>query len=418
MKIGDIANASASQYGKPLEGVRVLAAEQMQALPYATQLLGRLGADVVKVEHPVNGESGRGAMPAMTDPDGRRVGATFLRNNFSKRSVGLDLKSERGRELFKELAGKFDIVGENFTPGTMDRLGLGYSALSELHPSLIYVSVSGFGNTDDTPYKDWPAYACVAEAMSGLYEYSRQPGQPPQINPSGALGDIASALYATIGVLAALRHRDRTGLGQHVDIAMFDAMVAMADLVPNWWSMGMEFDPEKPRPKTGLINAFRASDGWFVIQIAREHQFERLARIIGHDEWLTDERLATRAGWGTHLEDIIRPGLEGWAASLTKLDAATALSGAGVASAPCFAAVDVVNDPHVAAHHMLVEMPRTDGVEQPVLVPGNPVKLSKMAEGPELRVPWLGEHTDDVLAAELGLDTAALTSLRADGVIN
>src|SRR6187402_1769114 len=122
MKLGDVANAEAAQYGKPLDGVRILAAEQMQALPYATQLLARLGAEVVKVEHPTAGESGRGAQPAMTDPDGRAVGATFLRNNLNKRSVGIDLKSPRGRELFIELAAKFDIVGENFKAGTMDRL--------------------------------------------------------------------------------------------------------------------------------------------------------------------------------------------------------------------------------------------------------------------------------------------------------
>src|SRR5689334_23036965 len=145
MQLGDIANAEALINGKPLDGIRILAAEQMQALPYATQLLARLGAEVVKVEHPVDGESGRGALPAMDDPEGRRVGATFLRNNLNKRSVGLDLKSPRGRELFMDLAGHFDVVGENFKAGTMDRLGLGYEDLAARHPALIYVSVSGFG---------------------------------------------------------------------------------------------------------------------------------------------------------------------------------------------------------------------------------------------------------------------------------
>ena len=128
MRLGDVVNPTASDHGKPLEGVRILAAEQMQALPFATQLLARLGADVVKVEHPTAGESGRGAYPFMTDPEGRRVGATFLRNNLSKRSVGLDLKHAEGRELFLRLAPRFDVVCENFKAGTMDRLGLGYEA--------------------------------------------------------------------------------------------------------------------------------------------------------------------------------------------------------------------------------------------------------------------------------------------------
>ena len=134
MRLGDVANEGAQQYGKPLDGVRVLAAEQMQALPYATQLLARLGADVVKVEHPVHGESGRASTPAMLDPDGRKVGATYLRNNFNKRSVGIDLKLPEGRELFLALVPKFDIVAENFKPGTMDRMGLGYDVISKTDP--------------------------------------------------------------------------------------------------------------------------------------------------------------------------------------------------------------------------------------------------------------------------------------------
>ncbi|MCB1258615.1 MAG: CoA transferase, partial [Microthrixaceae bacterium] len=181
----------------------------MQALPFATQLLSRLGAEVVKVEHPVTGESGRGAMPAIKDPDGRNVGATFLRNNLNKRSVGLDLKDPRGRELFIRLAAGFDVVAENFKAGTMERLGLGFDELSAIYPRMIYVSVSGFGDRGESPYRSWPAYAIVPEAMSGLYEYARSGDEPPRVIPAGALGDISSALFAVIGIQAALRHRDR-----------------------------------------------------------------------------------------------------------------------------------------------------------------------------------------------------------------
>ena len=176
MQLGDVVNGDAAHFGKPLDGVRVLAAEQMQALPYATQLLARLGADVVKVEHPGSGESGRGSFPHMLDPEGRKVGATFLRNNLGKRSVGLDLKHSEGRELFLALAGRFDVVCENFKAGTMDRLGLGYDAVAERHPAVVYLSLSGFGNTVDTPYRSWPAYAAIVEGMSGIYEYRREPG--------------------------------------------------------------------------------------------------------------------------------------------------------------------------------------------------------------------------------------------------
>src|ERR1700755_347238 len=151
MRLGDIANPDAVEFGKPLDGVRILAAEQMQALPYATQLLARRGAEVIKVEHP-SGESGRASQPAMDDPDGRAVGATFLRNNLNKQSVGIDLKHPRGQELFIELSVRVDVVGENFKAGTMDRLGLGYDVLSARHPGLVWVSVSGFGNLGESPY--------------------------------------------------------------------------------------------------------------------------------------------------------------------------------------------------------------------------------------------------------------------------
>src|SRR6266568_1491361 len=276
MKLGEVGNADAQRYGKPLEGVRVLAAEQMQALPFGTQLMTRLGAEVVKIEHPVHGESGRGALPAMDDPQGRRVGATFLRNNLNKRSVGLDIKSERGRDLFLQLVPHFDVVAENFKAGAMARLGLGYEDVAKVDPKIIYLSISGFGNTVETPY-DWPAYAPIVEAMSGIYEYKRPEDQPPVPAPAGALGDIGTSMFGVIDVLA---------------------------------------------------------------------------------------------------------------------------------------------DPHVEARNMLVELPRTDDVDDPVLIPGNPVKLSKMADGPETRVPWVGEHTDEVLHKELGLSDTELADLRAAGVIS
>jgi crotonobetainyl-CoA:carnitine CoA-transferase CaiB-like acyl-CoA transferase len=166
------------------------------------------------------------------------------------------------------------------------------------------------------------------------------------------------------------------------------------------------------------MDGFRAADGWFIMQVGREHQFERLAQLVGHPEWLEDPRFATRAGWREHLDTVIRPAVEDWASTRTKLDACHELSAAGVAAGPCNTAPDVIADPHVEARNMLVEVPRTDDVEDPVLVPGNPVKLSKMADGPETRVPWVGEHTDEVLRKELGLSDGQLTELRAAGVIS
>jgi crotonobetainyl-CoA:carnitine CoA-transferase CaiB-like acyl-CoA transferase len=412
VKLGDVANEGAAGFGKPLDGIRILAAEQMQALPYATQLLARLGAEVVKVEHPTMGDSGRGSSPFLVDPEGRKVGATFLRNNFNKRSVGIDLKAPEGRALFLDLCENFDVVCENFKAGTLERLGLGYEVIAERNPQAIHVSLSGFGN--DSPYRDWSAYASIVEAMSGIYSY-KNPVGPPTTIPVGALGDISSALFGVIGILAALRHREATGLGQHVDIAMLDAMVAMTDLVTNLWSLGARPDPDKP---LGIIcEGFACSDGYVVSQIVREHQFAKLADLIGKPEWHDDPRFVDRYGWEAHLESEIRPAIEAWSSHQTRAEVAAALNAAGIASGPSLTAPEVIADPHVAQHHMLVEMERPDGVADPVLVPGNPVKLSNVAEGPETRVPWLGEHTDEVLSEELGLGEARRAELRAEGVI-
>ncbi len=311
------------------------------------------------------------------------------------------------------LARRFDVVAENSKAGAMARLGLGYADIAALHPQVVYLSVSGFGNTTTSPYDSWPAFAPIVEAMSGIYEFKREGDEPPLVAPVGALGDIGSGLYAVIGVLAALRHRDATGAGQHVDIAMLDAMVAMTDLVTNFWSLGLRNGALAPL----IMHGFRAADGWFIIQVGREPQFAKLAELVGQPGWLDDPRFADRQGWVDHLDDVIRPAVEGWAGGMTRLEACEAMSAAGIAAGPCYRDDEVVRDPHVAARNMLVEMPRSDGVEQPVLVPGNPVKLTNVAEGPETRVPWLGEHTDAVLGAELGLSADELAELHADGTI-
>jgi crotonobetainyl-CoA:carnitine CoA-transferase CaiB-like acyl-CoA transferase len=349
----------------------------------------------------------------MNDPEGRFIGATFLRNNLSKRSVTVNLKEDRGRDLVLALAPHFDVFAENFKSGALDRMGLGYEAVAAVHPSVIYTSLSGFG-ASGSPYADWPAYASIAESMSGIYDYVLVGDEMPRPNPVGALGDISSGLFATIGILAALRHRDATGEGQRVDIAMYDATVAMTDIVTNFESLGKHRLNE---PKNAILDPFRASDGWFVMQLVREHQLERISQLVGHPEWPTDPRLATREGWAAHLEDMLRPPIEEWASTMTRMEAVAKLSAAGIASAPVQTAPEVVSDPHLAARNMLVEMERSDGVERPVLIPGNPVKLSKVAEGPESRIPWVGEHTRAVLTEELGLDDAAIDALVADGVV-
>jgi len=397
---------------RPLDGVRILSLEQMQALPFATQLLTRLGAEVVKIESPGTGDLGRGSLPAMADPEGRRVGATFLRNNLNKRSVALDLKQAEARDLVLRMAPRFDVMCENLKAGSADRLGLGYEAFRAVHPQIVYASVSGFG-AGGSPYDGRPAFAPVIEAMSGIYEYTRRPGQPIKVAPMGGLGDIASGMFVVIGILAALRQRDLTGEGQRVDVAMLDSVVAMTDIVMNLSSLGNEDGNVGPL----IMDAFAASDGSFVLQVGREDQFAKLAELIGAPEWLEDPRLATRQGWVDHLEDVIRPAIESWAATSTRAQVCERMAAAGIAAGPALRSAEVVADPHLHQRHMVVEMERTDGVDRPVRVPGNPVKISGVPEVPDTRVPWLGEHTDEVLTAELDLDPEELARLRASGAI-
>jgi len=397
----------------PLEGVRVLAVEQMQAMPFATQLLAHLGAEVVKIEHPESGESGRGAAPSIRDADGRDVGATFLRNNLSKKSVGIDLKRPEGVALLRRLVPHYDVLAENFRPGTMERLGLGYADLAALHPGLVYVSVSGFGGLTPSPYSEWPAYAVVAEAMGGFYSFRPEPGRLPNIGVAGALGDIGSALFAAIGTLAALQGRARSGRGQRVDVAMLDAVLSIMDMVPFNASLGID---NALSAWPGICTAFAARDGLFVMQVGREHHFERLAHAIGHPEWLEDARFARREGWRDHLDDVIRPAVEAWAMRKTRLEASRLLAEQGIVAGPCFDAADLSRDPHVAAHEMVTKIPRPDGAGE-VHVAGNPIKLSASESRRPERWPCLGAHTHEILRADLGLADAELERLRGIGVI-
>ena len=394
----------------PLNGVRILTVEQMQSLPFATQLLARLGAEVVKVEHPIRGDLGRSSLPAVTDLSGNQVGATFIRNNLSKKSIAIDLKNELGQSLFKQLTTKFDVVAENFKPGTMKKFGLDYSSLSLLNSSLIYLSISGFGHDLNSPYTDWPAFAPIAEAMSGLYTFNRPADEELKVSPAGALGDTGTALFAVIAILAALRHREATGAGQHIDLAMFDSMIAFADIVPNYFSMGHD-----PRTPSSLINhGFKIANGEIVIQIGREHQFKQFAELLGKAEWLDDPRFSSRDGWVRNIE-VLQDAVYKWAGGQTPIEVCGLFANAGIATAPVFVAEDLINDPHVQSRNMLVEIPTASG--DPALAAGNPIKIAGVVDGADAPPPSLGEHTKRFLTTELDMPLKEIKDLQEKGII-
>lgn len=394
----------------------ILSAEQMHALPHATQLLALLGASVLKVE-PIGGESGRAGKPSLIDRDGRSTGSTFIRNNLDKASVAIDLKSETGRTLFLSLAETVDVVSENFRPGTAERLGIGYEAVRAVNSSVIYVSISGFGNRSDppSPYREWPAYAPIVEGMAGLYEYSRKSDEPPRLALAGALGDTGAGLYAAIGLLAALHERTRTGAGCHVDISMYDSMIALADVV-HLSSMGVE--PHRALEGIGILHSFRARDGWFTVEVVREAHFPRFAQTIGRPDWVSDPRLASRAGWSEHMEDVIRPSVEAWAATRTKLEAAGELARAGVAAGPVNDAGDVRSDPHVLARDLVHEL-KAPGAASPIAVVGNPIGMRGKGSTTQRPRSWptLGEDTDRILSERLGLTTEKIADLKSKGIV-
>ncbi len=291
MKLGDVANQGASGYGKPLAGVRILAAEQMQALPYATQLLARLGAEVVKVEHPVHGESGRGAAPAMLDPQGRKVGATFLRNNFNKRSVGIDLKDPAGRELFLDLVPSFDVVAENFKPGTMGKYGLDYASLSQVNERLIYISHKGFL---PGPYEHRTALDEVVQMMGGLAYMTGRPGDP--LRAGSSVNDIMGGMFGAIGAMAALAQREKTGRGQAVQSALFENNVFLvAHHMMQFAVTGQAADPMPSRISAWAVyDVFTVRDGEQIfLAVVSDTQWALFCQAFALADLQGDPRLAS-----------------------------------------------------------------------------------------------------------------------------
>ena len=332
--------------------------------PFATQLLARLGADVVKVEHPATATSGG---VAAGDGRSRRaaVGATFLRNNLDKRSIGIDLKDAGGASLVLRLGPRFDVSPRTSRPGRWPPARPRLRRHRRRAPAGDLPVGVGLREHGPSPYDSWPAFAPIVEAMSGIYEFKRRGDEPPLVAPVGALGDIGSALFAVIGVLAALRHRDRTGEGQHVDIAMLDAMVAMTDIVTNFWSMG-------------CAHRGGAADHGRLPRRATAGSSSRSAASPSSPRWpsssaepsgSTDPRFADRQGWVDHLDDVIRPGDRGVG---RRQDQAGGVPGDVRRRHRRRALLPRRRGrrrPARAARHMLVEMPRTDGVAEPCSSP-------------------------------------------------
>ncbi|MBI4504742.1 MAG: CoA transferase [Chloroflexi bacterium] len=399
----------------PLRGIRVLDVTQMIAGPYCAMMLADAGAEVIKIERPGVGDLTRQFGPFI-ERDGRRVSAYFMRFARDKRSVTLNLGHPTGQELLRGLVRHADVLLENFQPGTMERFGLGWPALRELNPRLVYATISGFGHSDiyESPYWERMALDLVAQAYSGLMDLNGEPDGPPVVIP-GAVGDVIPAMLTAYGVMLALWQRGATGQGQHVDVSMYDALTAVAERAVMVYGVTGEHMRRGERTLNAPYSVFRAKDGYIGIGALTQDQWRRLCAAMGRPDLLEHPQLGTPALRADHDRTLLRPLIEGWLADKTPQEAAAILLEHDVPSAPVQRASDLFSCPHVAARRMLLDVP--DGLGGTVKLVGRPVKLSASPEAEPGAAPHLGEHTEAVLGELLGLSAAEVLGLREAGIV-
>ncbi len=400
---------------RPLDGVRVLSFEVQVAGPYCTMMLGDYGADVIKVERPKTGDTARQAAPIIANGRGERQSGYFLRFNRNKRSVTLNLKTDAGREIFTGLATRSDVLVENFRPGLLDEMGLGYRDLSVLNPRLIYTSITGFGSMEAYrgPYSDRPAYDIVAQAMGGLMHTCGQADGPPTWLGVAA-GDIVTGMLAAYAILLALYERERTGRGQFLDVSMYDAMIGLAERSVTAYSLTGHVLERGREPYMAPWGPFACRDGWIALIVATENDWERFCQAIGRPDLVGregttsgPERAKAMGGWLGAL-------IQEWFAARTKAEAVERLLAAGLPIGPVQNAKEVFEDPHAAARRRFIEV--TDPILGPVKLVGPAFKMSEAPEPPTRPAPRLGEHSEEILGEVLGYSSERIAALREQGV--
>jgi formyl-CoA transferase len=390
----------------PLAGVRVVEATTTWAGPMCGAVLADLGADVIKVEVP-GGEVGRTLTPLLPGTKTSFMHATVNRN---KRSLSLDVRRPEGRDIFLKLAATADVVVENFKVGTMEKYGLGYAQVRVVKPDIVYVSVTGWGQFG--PYHERPGYDPLAQSASGFVSLNGSPDGPPT-KAATFLGDDLGGLHGAIGALAALRHRDRTGEGQHVDVALLDSILFQSDGLPTLGAMGVE--PRRMGNEYGFAvpaNVYPCQDGPVYVGIVLDSHWKILASIIGQPELAEDAGFATRDGRVAN-RDACNALLAGWLAERTRSEAVATLTRAGICVSPVNTYAEAARDPHVLARDMLQPTPQEDGSTVPITGPA--AKFSRTPIRVRTAAPPLGRHNEEILT-ELGFDSAALQKLRDAGI--
>lgn len=401
-----------------LAGLRVLDLTRVLAGPSCTQMLGDLGAEVIKVERPVSGDETRTwGPPFVTDADGNDTteAGYFLCCNRNKRSVTIDISKPEGLALVRRFLEQSDVLIENFKPGGLAKYGLSYDDLRDDFPALIYCSISGYGQTG--PYAKRPGYDLLAQAMGGLMSMTGEADGPPVKVPV-AINDIMTGMYAAVAILAALRHRDATGEGQHIDLALLDVQVSwLANQGLNYLTGGIVAKRMGTgHPNTAPYQAFETADGFIIMGANNNEQFARFCELAGREDLRDDPRFATNSD-RVFNRDVLVPEVQKiikerpsayWVEELAKIS---------VTCGQINTLDQVFEDPQVLSREMKITMPHPMAGSGGVDLIGSPLKLSGTPVSYRRPPPALGEHTDELLEEILGVDEAERNLLRDDGII-
>ena len=393
----------------PLDGIRVLDVSRYIAGPYCAMLLGDMGADVIKVEPPGRGENSRAFGPFV---EGESLYTMVFNRN--KRSLTLDLRAERGKEVFKELLGKADVLVENFVPGTLEKMGFGWDTLRGINPRLIVTRISGFGQTG--PLSRKPCFDVIAQTMSGLMDITGEAGGRPTMAGTYVV-DYSTGLYATIGTLGALQARHRTGTGQVVDVALLDSALSMLmTAIPEQMLLGRTMTRRGNRDRYGApANTFPTSDGaWVHLATAGEPMFRALMQTMGRPGLADDPRFRDNDARMANVE-ALEALIAAWTATLSAAQLLDALQVIGVPSAKVARVSDLVENPQLAHRGQILAMEHPKAGTVPMQ--GFSVQFGESPMRLERAPPTLGQHTEEVLAEWLALETERIAELRENGVV-
>ncbi len=403
-----------------LSHIRVLDLTRVLAGPWCAQTLADFGADVIKVERPGAGDDTRHwGPPYLKDAAGADTAeaAYYLAANRNKRSVTVDIATPEGQQIVRELAAQSDVVLENYKVGQLKKYGLDYDSLRAVKPDLVYCSVTGFGQTG--PYAHRAGYDFIVQGIGGFMsitgERDSEPGGGPQ-KAGVAIADLATGLYSTIAVLAALAHRDRTGEGQYIDMALLDVQVALlANMNTNFLASGKA--PVRwgnAHPNIVPYQTFQTSDGWIIVAVGNDGQFRKFVEAGGRPELADDERFATNPARVRHRDTLV-PMLAAMVKTLGKAHWIAALEAAGVPCGPINALDEVFDNEQVIARGMQVSLPHPCGAD--VKLVRNPIRMSATPPDARTAPPLLGAQTEDVLRDMLGYDDARIAALKAKQAI-